>query len=96
MNTFLSRGIYTEGCIIPITTEDPSLVAILDDFSEEFRINIFAGSHYIASVDMSNCKQMCNDVSSLLVEDRHGKNIGNIWSLVNEQMFWDYLRIHNN
>ena len=35
MNNFLQTGMYTEGCIIPITTEDPCLIAILDDFSEE-------------------------------------------------------------
>ena len=95
MNKFLQTGIYTEGCIIPITTEDPSLICVLDDFSEEFRINIYSGSHYIASVNMINFKQMCNDVSALLVEDRHGNNLGNVFSLVQEQLFWEYLRIHN-
>ncbi len=95
MNNFLQTGMYTEGCIIPITTEDPCLIAILDDFSEEFRINIYAGSHYITSVNMTNCKQMCNDVSALLVEDRHGNYLGNIYSLVQEQLFWVYLKMHN-
>tara|TARA_R110000868_G_scaffold311513_1_gene572508 strand:- start:178 stop:702 length:525 start_codon:yes stop_codon:yes gene_type:complete len=94
MTNFIQTGIYTQGCIIPITTEDPSLKAILDDFSEEFRINIYAGSHYISSITMSNHRLMCNDVSALLVEDRHGNHLGNVYSLVQEQMFWDYLRIH--
>jgi hypothetical protein len=96
MNTFLETGIYTEGCIIPITTEDPSLTAILDDFSEEFRINIYAGSYYITSVTMKNYRQMCNDVSSMIVNDRHGKYISNIYSLIQEQLFYVYLRMHNS
>jgi hypothetical protein len=94
MNNFIKTGIYTEGCIIPVTTEDPSLVAILDDFSEEFRINIYTGSYYITSVTMKNYRQMCNDVSSIIVNDRYGKYISNIHSLVQEQLFWDYLKIH--
>ena len=94
MTNFIQTGVYTQGCIIPVTTEDPSLKAILDDFTEEFRINIYAGSHYISSITMSNHRLMCNDVSALLVEDRHGNHLGNIYSLVEEQMFWDYLRIH--
>lgn len=95
MNNFIKTGIYTEGCIIPVTTEDPSLVAILDDFSEEFRINIFTGSYYITSITMVNYRQMCNDVSALLVKDREDNYLGNIHSLVQEQLFWDYLKIHN-
>lgn len=95
MNTFLKTGIYTEGCIIPMTTEDPFLIAVLDDFSENFRINIYAGSHYITSVTMQNYKQMCNDVSSMMVNDRHGKYVSNIHSLIQEQLFYVYARMHN-
>jgi len=94
MNTFINTGIYTQGCIVPITTEDPCLIAVLDDFSEEFRVNIYAGDSYIDSVTMKNCKQMCNSVSSILVVDRFGVQLGNIWSLVNEQLYYAYLRIH--
>jgi hypothetical protein len=94
MKDFISTGTYTQGCIIPITTEDPCLKAVLDDFSEEFRINIFAGSHYITSVTMTNYRQMCNSVSALSVVDRQDNYISSIWSLIQEQMFWHYLRIH--
>lgn len=95
MENFLQTGLYTQGCIIPVTTEDPSLVAVLDDFSEEFRINIFIGSTYITSVNMINHRQICNDVSTLLVQDRYGKHLGNIHSLIKEQLYCVYMRIHN-
>jgi hypothetical protein len=94
METFINTGVYTQGCIVPITIEDPCLTAVLDDFSEEFRVNIYAGDSYIDSVTMKNCKQMCNSVSSILVVDRFGVQLGNIWSLVNEQLYYAYLRIH--
>lgn len=96
MTKFITSGVYTEGCIIPVTTEDPCLTAVLDDFSEEFRVNIYAGDSYIDSVTMKNCKQMCNSVSAIPVVDRFGVQLGNIWSLVNEQMYYDYLRIHKS
>lgn len=95
MNNFLKTGIYTEGCIIPVTTEDPSLLVIFDDFSEEFRLNVYCGNSYIDSITMLNFRQVCNDVSSLPVHSRHGEYLGNVWSLVNEQMFYDYLIIHS-
>ena len=44
---------------------------------------------------MVNYRQMCNDVSALLVKDREDNYLGNIHSLVQEQLFWDYLKIHN-
>lgn len=94
MNTFLSTGVYTEGCIIPVTTEDPCLTAILDDFSEELRINIYVGDSYIDSVTMKNYRQMCNSVSSIPVVDRFGIYLGSIWNVIQEQMFYSYMRIH--
>jgi hypothetical protein len=94
MQDFISKGLYTQGCIVPVTTEYPDLLFILDDFSEEFRINIYIGRHYIDSITMVNCRSMCNDVSRMLVEDRFGKSLGTVWSLVNGQMHLDYLRIH--
>jgi len=95
MNNFLKTGIYTNGCIIPITTEDPSLLLILDEFTENFRINIYCGQSYIDSITMSNFREICNDVSSLAVQSRHGEYLGNVWSLINEQMYYDYLKIHS-
>lgn len=97
MNSFLQNGILgrEHGFLIPLTVEDPSVVAIEDDFSEEYRINIYVGSHYIASVTMNNYKQICNDVSSICVEDRFGNYLGNIHSLIQAQLYYVYLRIHS-
>jgi hypothetical protein len=95
MKTFINTGIYTQGCIVPITTEDPSLLVMFDEFSEEFRLNIYCGESYIDSITMADCRQMCNSVSSLPVYSRHNEYLGNVWSLMNEQMYYDYLRIHN-
>ena len=96
MNNFLQTGIYTKGCIIPVTTEDPSLSVILDDFSENFRVNIYVGQSYIDSVTMSNYRQICNSVSSLPVYSRHNEYLGNLWSLIQEQLFYVYARIHKS
>jgi hypothetical protein len=95
MNNFLKTGIYNNGCVIPVTVEDPSLLLILDEFTENFRINIYCGQSYIDSITMSNFREICNDVSSLVVQSRHGEYLGNVWSLINEQMYYDYLKIHS-
>lgn len=94
MNQFLKTGVYTDGCIIPVTSEDPSLLVVLDDFSEEFRINIYCGQHYIDSITMSNYRQICNSVSALPVYSRYNEYLGDVWSLVQEQLMYVYLRIH--
>jgi hypothetical protein len=96
MKQFLQTGVYTEGCIIPVTTEDPSLLAVLDDFSEQFRINIYIGSSYIDSITMENYRQICNSVSSIAVVDRFGSHLGNVWSLIQEQLYYVYARIHKS
>ena len=95
MNSFIQTGVYTKGCIVPVTTEDPSLLVVFDEFSEEFRLNIYCGESYIDSITIANHRNVCNDVSSLPVYSRHGEYLGNVWSLVHEQMYYDYLRIHN-
>ena len=97
MENFLTNGFIgrSHGFIIPVTTEDPSLLVVLDDFSEEFRINIYCGQHYIDSITMNNYRQICNDVSSLPVYSRHNEYIGNVWSLIQEQLYYIYCRIHN-
>ena len=98
MTSFLENGILgrEHGYLIPVTVEDPSLLAVLDDFSEDFRINIYVADSYITSVTMKNHLSMCNSVSTIPVVDRHNVYVGNIWSLVNEQLFWEYLRIHKS
>jgi hypothetical protein len=98
MTQFLKSGILgrQDGFLIPVTTEDPSLKAVLDDFSEDFRINIYVGDSYIDSITMENYKQICNSVSSIAVVDRFDVPMGNVWSLVQEQLFFAYLRIHKS
>ena len=96
MENFITNGFVgrSQGFIIPVTTEDPSLSIILDDFSEEFRINIYCGNHYIDSITMTNYRQMCNNVSALPVYSRFNEYLGNVWSLIQEQLFWVYFKIH--
>lgn len=94
MTNFLKTGVYTEGCIIPVTTEDPSLSVVLDEFSENFRLNIYIGDSYIDSVTMANHRQLCNSVYSLPVYSRHNEYLGSIWTLIQEQLFYVYARIH--
>lgn len=96
MTNFLQTGVYTEGCITPVTTEDPSLLAVLDDFSEEFRVNIYVGNSYICPVSMGNHRQICANVSSLPVYSYKNEYLGSLWSLVQEQLFYVYARIHKS
>lgn len=86
MTKFLQTGIYTEGCIIPVTTEDPSLLVQFDDFSEEFRLHVYIGDSYIDSITMSNYRQIANDVSSLPVYSRHNEYLGSVWTLIQEHI----------
>ena len=96
MNHFLQTGVYTEGCIIPVTIEDPSLLVQLDDFSESFRVNIYIGSTWVDCVSMDNYRQICNGVSSLSVYSRHNEYMGSLWTLIQEQLFYAYARIHGS
>lgn len=93
-NTFISTGIYTNGCVIPVTTEDPCIQVIHDDYSEEFCLNIYVGSIWIEAITMSNYRSICNSVSALPVYSSKNEYLGNVWKLVQEQLFWDMLRIH--
>jgi hypothetical protein len=92
--TFISTGIYTNGCIIPVTTEDPCIQVILDSYSEDFRLNIYVGSAWIEAITMSNYRSICTDVSALPVYSSKDEYLGNVWKLIQEQLFWDMLRIH--
>lgn len=96
MKQFIHTGVHTQGCIIPITTEDPCLELRLDEYSEDFRINIYAGNEWIAEINSSHSlRNIDKDVSSLPVYNNRGECLGNVCSLIKEQMFWDYLRIHS-
>jgi len=96
MKQFIHTGIHTQGCIIPITTEDPCLELRLDEYSEEFRINIYAGDQWIAEITSSDSiRTIDREVSSLPVYNNREEYLGNVHSLMKEQMFWDYLKIHS-
>jgi hypothetical protein len=92
--TFINTGIYTKGCIIPVTTEDPCIKVILDNYSEDLRLNIYVGSTWIEAITMSNYRSICKDVSALPVYSSKDEYLGNVCWLVQEQLFWDMLRIH--
>lgn len=50
--SFLTTGIYTNGCIIPVTTEDPSLVVKETKFgSIKWGIGFFLGSECIGLIN---------------------------------------------
>jgi hypothetical protein len=92
--TFISTGIYTNGCVIPVTTEDPCIQVIHDEYSEDFRLNIYVGSTWIEAITISNYRSMCNAVSALPVYSSKNEYLGNVYSLIQEMLFWDMLRIH--
>lgn len=94
--SFLTTGIYTNGCIVPVTTEDPCIQVILDEYTENFRINIYVGNTWIDAITMTNHRSICNAVSSLPVNSSKDEYLGNVWHLVQEQLFWDHLKIHSS
>ena len=50
--SFLSTGVYTNGCIIPVTTEDPALTVKETKFgSIKWGIGFFLGSECIGLIN---------------------------------------------
>lgn len=96
MNNFLKTGIYTDGCIVPVTTEDPDIWVILDEYSEEFRLNVYIGNTWIDAISMTNHRSLHNDVSRLPVHSYKGEYLGTVNSLIQEQLFFDLLKIHHS
>jgi len=95
MTNFIQTGIYTETCIISVTTEDESLTAMLDEYSENFRINFFIGTTYIDSIDKTiNIKNIHIDILKLVVVNNRNENVGQVYQLLEESMFYDYFKIH--
>jgi len=90
MSTFIQTGVYTEGCIIPVTTEDPCIQVLHDEYAETFSINLYVGNTWIDEITMVNYNTMCNDVSSLAVYSFKGEYLGNVWKLVQEQLSYVY------
>ena len=51
-NSFIQSGIYTQGCFVPVTCEDPSLVIKeTKDDSKKWGIAIFIGSECIGLIN---------------------------------------------
>lgn len=96
MNNFLKTGIYTDGCIVPVTTEDPAIWLILDKHCEDFRLNVYVGNTWIDQITMVNHRTLHNDVSRLPVHSYEGEYLGTVNSLVEEQVFFDLLKIHHS
>lgn len=94
MTDFIKTGIYREGCFVPVTTEDPCIQVLHDEYAETFRINIYVGNTWIDEITMANYNSMCNDVSSLAVYSFKGEYLGNVWKLIQEQLYYVYARIH--
>lgn len=95
MTNFIQTGRYTEGCIIPVTADDESLTAMIDEYSEEFRINFFIGTTYIDSIDKTiNIKNIHIDILKLVVVNNRNEDVGQVYQLVEESMFYDYFKIH--
>lgn len=96
MNNFLKTGIYTDGCIVPVTTEDPDILVILGEYCEGFRLNVFIGNTWIDEITMVNHRTLHKDVSRLPVHSYKGEYLGTVNSLVEEQVFFDLLKIHHS
>lgn len=59
MENFISSGRYTQGCIVPITSEDPSLTVLeTKDDTKKWGIAIFIGKPIA-----ENCIGLINDES---------------------------------
>ncbi len=96
MTNFIQTGRYTQGCIVPVTTEDDSLTVMLDENSEDFRINFFIGKNYIDSIkfidNKASTKNIHKDVLRLVVVNDQNENIGQVYKLIEQQMFYDSYR----
>lgn len=95
MNNFLKTGIYTEGCIIPVTTEDPSLKAVLNEYSEDLQIILFVGNRCVGTINMDNFREIDSDLLKLPLEDFAGNYLKtNVWSEIRQQYLFDKAKIH--
>lgn len=64
--SFLQTGIYTEGCIVPVTTEDPSLTVLqTNPGSKKWGILFFIGKPIA-----ENCIAIINDETNMSSLDR--------------------------
>jgi len=88
MTPFLKNGILgiEHGFIIPVTTEDPSLLVVeTKPDSNKWGIAIFLGD----KIDMNNCIGLINDdnylnihkdILSMSVTNRNGDKLGSVWN----------------
>jgi len=64
--SFLQTGIYTEGCIIPVTTEDPSLT-VLQTKPDSTKWGIL---FFIGEPTAKNCIGIINDETDMSSLDK--------------------------
>jgi hypothetical protein len=57
MSNFLSRGVYTQGCIFPVTTEDPELLVLESIPTSNKRWGI---AFFIGNPTAENCIALIN------------------------------------
>lgn len=95
MQKLLKTGIYTNGCVIPVSVEDPSFNAIIDENSETFRINLYCGSQWIGEINMNNFREVHNDLLTPYVYDNKGVFTGmNVWGHIRIQYLFDKAKIY--
>lgn len=97
MSNFLKTGIYTQGCIIPVTSNDPSVSAAIDNYSEEFRINIYIGSSYIDTITMDNFRDVHPSILCLDVYDFSNNWLKtNVWGEIRKQYIYNQAKIYGS
>jgi hypothetical protein len=99
MNTFIKKGIIgrEHGFLIPVTIEDPDFKAVLDEYSETFRINLYCGSEWIGEINMNNFREVHNDLFTPCVYDIKGNYTGtNVWGHVRNHYLWEKGRIYGS
>lgn len=88
MTPFLKNGILgmEHGFIIPVTSEDPSLLIIeTKPESNKWGIAIFIGNEIIQDkcigiINDDNYLQVHKDILNMTVTNREGKFLGSVWN----------------
>ena len=71
MNTFITKGILgmSHGYIIPVTSEDPSVKAYVNTYTEDFIINVFCGKDHVGEINLSNSHLLHPSIYSIPLEN---------------------------
>jgi hypothetical protein len=77
--SFLTSGIYTNGCIIPVTTEDPELVVKeTNPESKRWGIAFFLGSQCIGLINDETDRGTLHRSILTCSVYRNGKYVGSV------------------